>query len=508
MKKILALTLAIVVLLSLGTFSVAETTSSSTNEELWSKVDTSDPVVISMYVIATQPVAMQEVLDQVNLKLQAKINTTLELNFISLSDFSTKYPLLLAGGDDVDLVYTSSWAYYKQQVDKGAFYELSEDFLSQYMPVTYQDLPAVAWQQISVNGKIYAVPRSDASLYGLRGVMVRDDIMEKYGFETVSSFADYVELLKAIDAGNEQKDSGMYAFYISPARTLRVYVQQDNNWNLLSDNMYWDADEGTSEDSVFFLYTQDAYKDYCLQTAELAQAGVWPANAVTGTTGTDELFLESKSATKVANYYNDDKVIKEMRSKGIECTFYNVFNDSYYNKPDFYSGDAMAITAFSKNPERAALCLDVIKNDIEINTLLTGGIEGEHYIYNAEDNTHEAGPSAADYPWDSWSWGIRSSLSPKSANLEPCILQAMEENEAARMPDDMWPFYGFYFDNTDVAAEQAVISALVTEYSFSFDCGVFGDQTEAKYEEFVEKLNAAGLDKFVAEYKKQALGLD
>ena len=506
MRKFFALTLSIVLILSFGAVSSAESVSSY--DDMWSKVDTSDPVTISMYVVATQPVALQQIMDEVNTKLQAKINTILELNFISLSDFSTKYPLLLAGGDDVDLVYTSSWAYYKQQVDKGAFFELDKDFLSKNMPVTYSDLPSIAWEQISVDGKIYAVPRSDASLYSLRGVIVRNEIMDKYGYETISSVDEYVDLLRAIAAGNEQKESGMYALYISPSRTLRVYLQQENNWNRLSNDMYWDADEGKTEESIIFLYAQEEYKEYCLQMAELAAAGVWPANAVTGTTGTDELFLESKTATKVANYYNDDKVLKEMRSRGIECTFYNVFSDKFHNKPDFYSGDAMAITAFSKNPERAALCLDVIKNDFEINTLLTGGFEGVHYLYNAENNTHEIGPNAADYPWDGWSWGIRSSRAPQAANLEPCIIKAMEENAASRMSDDMWPFYGFYFDATPVSAEAAVISAIVTEYSFSFDCGVFGDQTEAKYEEFMEKLNKAGLEKFVAEYRKQALKLD
>ena len=77
------------------------------------------------------------------------------------------------------------------------------------------------------------------SLYSLRGVIVRNEIMDKYGYETISSVDEYVDLLRAIAAGNEQKESGMYALYITPSRTLRVYLQQENNWNRLSNDMYW-----------------------------------------------------------------------------------------------------------------------------------------------------------------------------------------------------------------------------------------------------------------------------
>lgn len=484
-----------------------DSSSDASMDELWAKLDTSKAATVNMYVVATEPVAMQEIEDLVNVKLNEKINTTLDISFVTLSEYETKYPLLLAGGDDVDLVYTSNWCYYKQEVDKGAYLELSEDFLKTNMPVTYRDIAPIAWEQIKVNGKIYAVPRNDASLFATGGVIVRKDMQAKYNIPEINTLDDYEKYLLAV-AKNESA-SGMFAFYGSSYSVLRsLFLPQKENWQYIgssSHDIYWDADEPASADSVFLIFQRPEYLSYCKKMAEFAKAGIWPSNAITTNTYVKDWFREGKSASTYANYYDDDSLLKQSREKGVEAEYYNVFPENYLAKQDAYAGDAMAITAFSTQPERAALCLDVIKNDLEINRLLACGVEGKHYIYNAQDNTYTTGPSAADYPLDYWTWGIRSVLLPKPGGREECMVKAAEEINAAKMPDEQWPFNGFYFDTAKVSSEDAVISSLVTEYAASFDLGVFGDDTEAKYNEFMTKLKEAGLDKFMAEYVSQAL---
>ena len=48
-----------------------------------------------------------------------------------------------------------------------------------------------------------------------------------------------------------------------------------------------------------------------------------------------------------------------------------------------------------------------------------------------------------------------------------------------------------------------MISALVTEYGTSFNLGMFGDETEKNYEEFVAKLKEGGLEKYMEEWNRQ-----
>ena len=82
----------------------------------------------------------------------------MEMYFIPTSELTTKYPLVMAGGDEIDLVYTANHAYYREQVDKGGFRELDMDFIQTYLPQTYGVLPESAWEETYINGKIYMVP--------------------------------------------------------------------------------------------------------------------------------------------------------------------------------------------------------------------------------------------------------------------------------------------------------------------------------------------------------------
>jgi hypothetical protein len=61
----------------------------------------------------------------------------------------------------------------------------------------------------------------------------------------------------------------------------------------------------------------------------------------------------------------------------------------------------------------------------------------------------------------------------------------------------------FRFDISPVTTEWAVISSLIEEYTYSFECGIFGDQTLAKLQEFRDKLRAAGSDKLTVEFRRQ-----
>jgi len=62
---------------------------------------------------------------------------------------------------------------------------------------------------------------------------------------------------------------------------------------------------------------------------------------------------------------------------------------------------------------------------------------------------------------------------------------------------------GFTFDKKNVEAELAVITSIVQEYGASFNIGLFGDETEAKYQEFIGKLEEAGLSKVMEECRVQ-----
>ena len=64
---------------------------------------------------------------------------------VSNGDIRKALAIFMAGGDEVDLIYTANYCYYKEQVEKAGFMELTEEFLNKYMPQTMATLPESAW---------------------------------------------------------------------------------------------------------------------------------------------------------------------------------------------------------------------------------------------------------------------------------------------------------------------------------------------------------------------------
>ena len=163
--------------------------------------DLSKRKTIVMYVLGDEPTDMQKIADKANAEyFEPDLNTTVEIKFLNWSDYATKYSLLLSGGEQVDLIYTAAWCYYNEEAAKGAFLELTKEFLEENMPETYKEQPKESWEQISINGKIYAVPKAKATFTGYNIAIVRQDLIEKYKLTVPDSWENYLKYLEELAA--------------------------------------------------------------------------------------------------------------------------------------------------------------------------------------------------------------------------------------------------------------------------------------------------------------------
>ena len=165
-----------------------------------------------------------------------------------------------------------------------------------------------------------------------------------------------------------------------------------------------------------------------------------------------------------------------------------------------YSVDAIAITQKSKIPERAALVLDYMKGDVNLNRLLLGGIEGVHYELDDEGKRITL-PDADGYGWNNWAWAINRQDEPNEADIDARELAVNAHNEEMEyIPAQT----GFTFDPSKVQTEFTVIQSIVDEYKMSFALGIYGDDTEDTFNDFKEQLENAGIqtvtDEFIAQY--------
>lgn len=497
-KGLCALALSIVVLVSLlsgcgSTTAGNQPTTSPTTNKTAATSETLPPVNLTMYLVGDKPADTDTVLAEVNKKLQEKINTTITLNMISWGDLDTKYPLIFASGEDFDMAYTSNWCKYVQEATKQGFLELTPDMLQKYAPKTYADEPQVAWDQAKVDGKIYMVPQNSVE-YNTFCIVYRGDLQEKYGIGDIKTVDDYTKYLDAVSK-NEQ---GMSA--VSPQYLYMPLFFQPHQWvNLWGDFVTYDLTD-TSYKAFSVIDTQD-YMDYAKQVKGFADKGYWSKSIAGDQTPVEDLM----SAGKIASFVRNAKtsaadVIKFNQSNQDWKVNFVDLSPNAKRYVNLYISNGMAIHQTSKNPERALMALDLLRNDPEIHDLTQLGIEGQHWTASG-DNQYTTGPDAAKYPagaLDSWGWNSSiDRISVDTPQLYTDYLNNWVKNATVHTPLEM-----LTFNDTNVKNEIAACTNVYQTYEQQILAGEAGDPEKA-LAAFRDQFKTAGIDKIVAEAQSQ-----
>lgn len=465
--------------------------------------DLSERKTVVMYVLGDRPADMDAVLAKANEEyFEPDLNTTLDIEFLNWSDYQTKYSLLLAGGEQVDLIYTASWCYYNEEVTSGAFKELDQEFLQTYMPVSYEQQPQESWDEIAISGKIYAVPKSKATFTAYNIVAVRQDLIDAYGLTVPDSWDDYKTYLSELTELKGETGVTPLATNANREQLLTVYgqsrgvqgVTEGYDWEYFANN----SEAAPAAEDIFYLYVSDFYKDYCMEMAEMAKAGIWSTDAINDTSDAQAYFENGTSGSFIWNT-SVFQAGANLEESGLGTyAVYDITPDVKRNRGS-YSVDATAITSKSADPERAALVLDYMKGDVDLNRLLLGGIEGTHY--ELDDEGYRVTLDAAEnYAWNNWAWAINRQDEPDEAGLDERQVAISEQLDSMEYVPAQT---GFTFDPSPVQSQYTVVQSIVDEYKMSFSLGIYGDDTENVFEQFKQQLIDAGVEDVTAEFLNQ-----
>ena len=112
-----------------------------------------------------------------------------------------------------------------------------------------------------------------------------------------------------------------------------------------------------------------------------------------------------------------------------------------------------------------------------------------------------AGQATSDWAYGQWKWIMGTCMNALVTQADTAGyyegLKAQEETAYAS------PLLNFSFDSGPVATEASNLSAVYNEYWSMFYKGYLGDELETRYNEFVDKMYAAGLETYNAEYQRQ-----
>ena len=493
--KLLALVLALALVLTAftgcggtGTSGSAATPASTSGSEPAAGPDISEEVTLTMYLIGDRPVDNDLVFEKINERLKEEINATIDVKFMSWSEYEQKYPLIFASGEDWDIIFTADWCFYNAQATKQGFWEITPEALETYAPMTAESMYPEAWEQAKVDGKVYMLPMNYQELTAYVW-MARGDLMDKYGIESLDTFEGAEEYMQAIvdnepsmiplDVGSDYDRQ----FVFDLIWGVESNAKGDARYAVLSPtNLITCVSENDPEANVMTTLDTDIFMT-TLNNTESFQAG--------------------KSALAVMNINTAKSLYATLQAEHPEWDV-RVF-DAMNGAPatiQSYLANGMSIFSKSKNPERALMALDYLRNDQTCNDLFCYGIEGVHWEA-VGDHGLKSLPQSSNYAYDSnCNWGVRNDATWRT--VEGGIPNQDELVENWKTTARSGRYLTFVFDDSEVKNEVAAVSEIYNSDYKLLQLG-FTDDPEGDIQKLQEKLKAAGVEALQEAFKTQVL---
>lgn len=496
--------------------STAASDASAASSAANADIDTSEHVVITYMTTGTKPdnSATDDMLAKLNAILTEKCNAELAMYYIDWTDYLSVYNLTLAQMDGtVDLVGTATdWLDAWPNAKNGAFLELSEDMLKTYAPKTYASVPAEHWDMCKYNGEIYFIPEDNYAQWTNHGFAYRLDWAKEAGLtDGVKSWEDltkYFEYVKKTYPDVQPWDSDGTQY----GQMAGGWITSHSNYVSI-DGINSGAMWGGKKDDLYTVYCPymtdtDSLVEYAKLMKHWNEIGVWKTDVLNNTaTDNREEFRAGKSAAE----QHHTQTWTDLCSPGHENN--TIFKDNPNAEVGFfYFGEesknvtalsithgAMAISAASKNPERALMVYDLIRNDPECYELFNYGIKGVQWDTN-DEGLRVVNSDADAIVTDYW-WGRNDDVEIKDATMNwDAIDKLYKEYDGIKIE---YPYGKFIPDVDDISTQIDQINAIYTDYMKIISFGQFDGSAEDIVAEFQQKLKDAGVDDVTAELQKQ-----
>jgi hypothetical protein len=363
------------------------------------------------------------------------------------------------------------------------------------MPQINKNIPKIAWLESYTNGAIYGVPQ-DYNNPEFKFCVVSDDLRTKYNLPPIKTWADLRTYLYTV-AKNEPSIQA----YAAPANTTELTDVWNENqgyiWTNRTTYMIWKNNnlQNPKPDDLEYLYCSDNFHKYVQEMKAWMDNGVFSKNVMNNNIPQADAFEQGQSASEFWNgsvFNNGHNMEKNV--VGGKAGYYDLSpNFPSWGEP--YNNSLFAISSTSKNKERAALTLDLMHFNVKLGNLLRYGEEGKHYTIDSTGEAVETALGTSNYPADNWTWALRNGNLLKSAYPSFYTPEMIDLSKSIEKRVYNPLIYVFAFDTSSISTEWAVIQSVLNEYLPSLSCGIFGDQTEAKYQEFQQKLKDAGVYK-------------
>lgn len=489
-----------------ATTAAATTKAGETAAATEAGIDTSEFVTIDFQVMGDAPTNGQidAVTEKMNAYLKEKINANIKFRWTGWTDWQTQYNLLVATGEGLDLVSSASdWLDMWPNAQKGAWMAL-DDLLPKYAPLTYAEISQDDWNMCKYNGQIICFPENSYTQYVNHGLFYRGDWAKEAGltdgkatsWEDIGKYLAYIKANKPDVIPWDNANLSVAEGWIGSHTTANVV-------DAVPGRLLYFKDYDKEPYTVYSPFFDQTFEDFAVMMKEWADAGYWKADVLNNKDDTRQFLKDGKTGMDqhhVQTYVGLRKDMDKLQP-GSDLQMFGFFEPTKNLVKMPITHGATCISARSKNPERAAMLYELIRQDEDFYRLLNYGIEGTNYFLNSDglrytpddfDNTKFGFSS------DFWGGRVDKFEIPNVSDWEG--KKAYIANLDTYAKPYLWG--NFTFDQTNVSTELAAIANVSSSMLNAISLGMAGDP-KAAVEDFRNQLKAAGIDNVIAETQKQ-----
>lgn len=466
--------------------------------------DTKEFVTIDFQVMGDAPTNGQidAVTVKINEYLKAKINANIKFRWTGWTDWQTQYNLLVATGEGLDLVTTASdWLDMWPNAQKGAWLPL-DDLLPKYAPLTYAEISQSDWDQCKYNGKIVAFPENTYTQYVNHGFFYRGDWAKLAGIDKVTTWEQFGQYLGYIKK-NMPDVIPWDSANLGEAEGWIISHSTANVVDAVPGRLLYFQDYDKAPYTVYSPFFDQTFEDYVVMMKQWADAGYWKADVLNNKDDTRQFLKDGKTGADQHHVQTYTGLVLEMdkAQPGSDLKMFGFYEPTKNLVKMPITHGATSISARSKNPERATMLYELIRQDKDLYMLLNYGIKDVNYFLN--DKGERVTPADFDqtkFGFSSDFWGGRvDKFEPVNVSQWTGKIDYFKYLDGFAKPY-LWG--NFVFDQTPVSTEIAAVNNISTSMLNALSLGMAGEP-KAAVADFRAQLKAAGIDKVITETQKQ-----
>ncbi len=476
-----------------------DTTSSNTESTSKPK----DNVVLKVYLGGDEKEGQDEVFAKANEMLSEKLpGVQMDIQLISYGEWLERWKLLTAAGDQMDVAWIGWMHNYDVLAREGQLLPLN-DLIDEKIPEIKEALPEFVFDKATVDGQIYSIPNYQQMVEMRRGIRLYKNIAD----ESVDVEALETKFTEDLTFDKDDWDVlEPYFVYAKENDLLQNGAGISLAW--LAENGYETIGKqkapvavriGDEKAEVVNFYTTSQYQDMIKTMADWYTKGYIRGDILSVENPREDEYQPGGNIAWVHETLKgqSEKDTKRLAGNGGSAELQVVPTADYQYIAPYGTPTNFGIPFTAKHPEEAIQLINLLNTDKEFYNLMVYGLEGVHYE-KIDENTINVTDSSS-YGLANWATGntllgyeLEGGVSGWNEYLDTMHREAITSN-----------LMGFKVNTEPVMTELQQIATVVKEYQATLEYGAMGAEYEKTYNDFLAKLEKAGISKVVDEYQQQ-----